>query len=550
MYRSVDMKNYLVRVMVASAVLFAGAFLLPNKALADDDTNVIDRVNVDIAASCNIAAGGGGSYSETMSSNDSVTITGNNITTSCNDGAGYALYAIGSSGDSYTASTHTDLISSLGNESNIKTDGSGTYGSSWKMKLTVVSNATLDNSYGNFQNIPGSFTKVAHYGGSTTASTVTPSYQVNVSSTQPAATYAGSVTYVLVHPSSLVAGQYNIAYNANGGSGTMTGHTNVYNFEPVTLSNSTFTAPSGYEFAGWCTSNTSQHACTGGTMYQPGDAVTSLGTANSTVTLYAIWGPPSTMQEFAANNTCASMSTGSTKTVIDDRDNTSYLVGKLADGNCWMLDNLALDLADSTVLNGMTENNTNASNTTLGYLKNGGGTTSDQYATAAVSNWTSNYSYSAPLVNATDKNTTVTSYGAGSGKVGIYYNYCAASAGSYCYGNGTSQGTSSGNATEDVCPAGWHMPSGNSSGEFGILAGYYTTTAANTDSLQYNLSTPLSGYFDYGSAYNQGSYGGWWSSTRYNNSSMYYLNVYSSNVYTTYGINRYSGSSLRCVAGV
>ena len=203
--------------------------------------------------------------------------------------------------------------------------------------------------------------------------------------------------------------------------------------------------------------------------------------------------------------------------IRDKRDEEPYCVSKLKDGNLWLLDNLRLDLSDADTLANVTETNTNASTTSLGYLKNGGGTTSDKYAITGVVEWTdsptyaSGYSYSDPLIATSgsgwSKDTTTTSYGNGSGKIGVYYNYCAASAGSYCYGNGTSWGTSSGNASEDLCPAGWRMPTGSTAGEHGILYNIYntTTTATDTASLQYNLSTPLSGSFGSGSAHNQGT---------------------------------------------
>ena len=255
--------------------------------------------------------------------------------------------------------------------------------------------------------------------------------------------------------------------------------------------------------------------------------------------------------------------TDSPTTAYDSRDEEEYKIQRLADGKCWMLDNLRLDPANSTTLNNITESNTHASATTLNYFKNGGGTTSDQYPTAKINNvaWTSssqNY-YSVPMTINTYKDTTTTSYGAGSGKIGVYYNYCAASAGSYCYGNGTSAGTSTGNATEDLCPSGWRMPGGSSTinltanpptGEFQNLYNYYSTTqtATDTNSLQYNLSLPLSGFFGDGSAYDQGSNGGWWSSTRSSNRSMYNLYVNASNVNPADYSNRSYGNSLRCVA--
>lgn len=304
------------------------------------------------------------------------------------------------------------------------------------------------------------------------------------------------------------------------------------------------------------------------------------GTYTGTVNFYAVTNPaPVTFNEAYANAgkekllgyyqmqdatpaICTAVDEGQIGEVIDTRDNSVYHIGKLADGNCWLLDNLALDLTNSTILNTMSESNTNASNTTLGYLKNGGGTTSDQYATAAVSNWTSSFSYSAPLVNLTDKDVVPTDatsaaggYKIGGYKIGGYYNFCAASAGSYCYGDGTSSGTSSGKATEDICPAGWRMPTGNTTGEYSALANaIYGSTGNTSDAIAYAnyraaLRLPLSGYIDNGSASNQGSDGYFWSSTRINNYSMYFLYVSTSSIYPANYSNRSFGRSVRCTLG-
>ena len=310
----------------------------------------------------------------------------------------------------------------------------------------------------------------------------------------------------------------------------------------VTLSSTTPTR-AGYEFKEW---NTSADGT--GTAYQPGGTYTLANGAN--LKLYAIW------ERVYLQNLSADKCTTTMSTAIDSRDGTEYHIQRLADGKCWLLDNLALDLTNPTVLNGMNENNTHASNTTLGYLKNGGGTTSDKYATAAVSNWTSSYSYSAPLVSMADKDrtapdgtssdpmqSTATSVG---WKYGGYYNYCAASAGSYCYGNGTSAGTPSGNATEDICPKGWRMPTGNS-GEYQTL---YNNASYNTyDKYREALRLPLSGYFYNGSANFQGSRGSWWSSTRLDSILMYSLYANTSNINPANLSDRYRGFSVRCVLG-
>ena len=311
-----------------------------------------------------------------------------------------------------------------------------------------------------------------------------------------------------------------------------------------------------------------------------GVTVANTSSANTTITVTGTGTLTLTGQEpplYMQDMTLADCSADG-MTVYDKRDESSYTVKKLADGYCWMTQNLALDLTALTQaqLYGTGTNAgklTNASNTTLGYLKNGGGTTSDQYPTAKLNNdaWTSssqNY-YSIPMMvssgtcnnaycvngGAADSpwsysdSTSVTINGVTSrvqGKIGIYYNFCAASAGSYCYGNGTSAGTSSGNASEDICPYGWHLPAGDTAqGSFSYL--YNTGYSANYNNFVDALSTPLSGYFYSGKAYSQGYGGRFWSYTRNSNNDMYSFRVDSSSVYLQYYSSRYNGFSVRCV---
>ena len=57
----------------------------------------------------------------------------------------------------------------------------------------------------------------------------------------------------------------------------------------------------------------------------------------------------STMQDMNSE-ICANTAEGYTKQLIDTRDNKSYWVAKLKDGDCWMTQNLALDLKADTTL--------------------------------------------------------------------------------------------------------------------------------------------------------------------------------------------------------
>lgn len=244
--------------------------------------------------------------------------------------------------------------------------------------------------------------------------------------------------------------------------------------------------------------------------------------------------------------------TGDTATLVDRRDGEEYIVSKLADGHYWMLDNLRLDPVSVPLANLL--GNTNASNTTLGYFKNGNG--SSPYPAVGV-NTTWDSEYDEPEVNTTYKDTTATSYGVGSGKRGVYYNYCAATAGSYCY----AQGQSTGDATEDVCPYGWRLPTSGDNGEYRALCTVYNgsdcgtgTTqtpmdAASTSSLQYNLSTPLAGGISAGEVIELNGNARFWSSTlrSANVSNMASLRVTPSVVVPSGGTAVRNGYSVRCI---
>ena len=262
----------------------------------------------------------------------------------------------------------------------------------------------------------------------------------------------------------------------------------------------------------------------------------------------------------AMQNLSTSNCTTTARPVYDNRDNSVYWVQQLPDGNCWMLDNLALDLTDSSIVNSLSTSNTNLYADALNYFKNGGGTTSDRFPTATNANWTSSYSYSRPLSSATYKSVTLRpssaenytgtnegAYGLGQGKIGVYYNYCAASVGYYCFGDGSSSGgTPDGDNYYDVCPAGWRMPTGGSAGEYSAL---YTTSTINSDDALYRntLSVPLSGNFNNGSG-SYGQYGYFLSSTRNQPNYMYILFNRSSGVFPANTNHpRYYGYSVRCI---
>ena len=140
------------------------------------------------------------------------------ITTLCNDGNGYAIYA---SGLSDNIPGNNVLISSVNNNHNISTGiydpGNNNNPSSWSMKLdgATINNDSGDNSptapptisptYTSYNVIPNTWTKVAEKESGTTdmikGSSFTTTYAVYTSPAQHAGTYTGQVAYLLVHGS-------------------------------------------------------------------------------------------------------------------------------------------------------------------------------------------------------------------------------------------------------------------------------------------------------------------------------------------------------------
>ena len=89
--------------------------------------------------------------------------------------------------------------------------------------------------------------------------------------------------------------KYNIAYNSNGGAGTMQTQQLTYD-TPATLSNNTFTR-TNFIFKEWNT-----NANGSGTKYNNGASVLNLSsTENATITLYAIWIPSKYTVTFNTN---------------------------------------------------------------------------------------------------------------------------------------------------------------------------------------------------------------------------------------------------------
>ena len=295
-----------------------------------------------------------------------------------------------------------------------------------------------------------------------------------------------------------------------------------------------------------------------------------------------------TMMQDMNPSACAGAIDGATKRLTDARDGKQYWIAKLKDGNCWMTQNLDLDLgvkddntdttvltpADSDVSNNWTPKRTtepagtitgaNANTETYswdlgmyvksdpdGYSDYCGGSSikglSDSTCTSAgwtdVSSMTPMADGTTNEVISTDNNTYNAHY-----LVGNLYQWNAATAGT---GGADVVGRS---ATDSICPKGWQLPTSNNSnpGSFQALMTKYSITSNTVGSTAITQS-PLyfnpSGYVRSGSLRYAGSDGYYWSSTAHSSTSNAYSLYFTSGaVSRSYGSARYYGQSVRCLA--
>ena len=194
-----------------------------------------------------------------------------------------------------------------------------------------------------------------------------------------------------------------------------------------------------------------------------------------------------------------------TKTLVDNRDDNTYTVSKLADGKCWMTQNLRII------------------NKTL---------------TPADSDVTDNYTIPASSISGFDSHDTSNAYV--DSDSGFYTWYTATAS------TGTAAMTTRGqNAASSICSKGWRLPTGGDNGEFKILYDNYNSSSV----LRSNpVNLTLSGYVGSSSRYFQGLSGNYWSSTVYLSSSAYILSLNASNVHPVLSDNMYGGFSVRCIA--
>ena len=601
-------------------------------SLASADTDVIDTIELTVPIACTMGGVGTNSHNATISPGTYSGASGNEyeagigkttLTSYCNDNNGFSIYAIGFTNDLYEGEDHTKLIGQNTNQTiSTKVYANGDTASNWSMKLTKVDNPvsgdpitynpenmTLTNSFNTWHEVPDTYTKVAEYHSSTTDPSTTDTtlgaklettYATFIASDQVADTYTGQVKYTMVHPyddqplqpQTTEAGC--IRYYPNGGNveGTM-------GCQPITASATSATllasnySRTGYGFAGW--SNGYDYATNpnqeGIEFYGPNEDITFTagqytGT-NPGLSLYAIWikSEGSIQDSTKVSQLCSSLTQSGpnvTKTLdsvsalTDQRDNETYAIAKLADGNCWMIENLRLDNQYTTgatniaLAQGYNPSFTGLADpegpalfykdvTTANSLYSTNGSTENTISGGNLASRFPRYSdvntpvdvVNRPSYPTTNSATNSTS-DASMYSYGNYYTWAAIVADTT---TNTPNNTSI--TATSICPSGWHAPrSGNksneSNNEYWLLiatginngtnpANYNSNTAPNYTGTPEgtNASNKLRAYpnnFVYaGRVYEnsvgyRGSYGRYWSSTAISNTDAYGLGFESNNV--------------------
>ena len=368
----------------------------------------------------------------------------------------------------------------------------------------------------------------------------------------------------------------------------------------------------GYGFLGW---STVENPTIGtDTIYGPMETVSGLDLSLSGMKLYAVWKEAATttvndvvtpvylqdwngcssLTQVTYNNGALTVSADSFIALKDKRDNQTYAIARLADGNCWMIENLRLE-SEGTVGNNINdpnvtnqslaqgyggtpgtygsfvglasaESNYFADNTTSNtiYKSDGANTTYDPSTSPATLEdigTGGNPGYRMPRYRNTNTSSPASSPTGGNANIysyGNYYTWAAAIADTTYYGSTNGHTT----VATSICPKGWHLPYGNSgstspnlgntSGGFYYLGVQLGATSNNGTSSKKWRSFPnnflYSGYAGISDIYDRGSNGYYWSSSAYTANGAYRLYLDSSGLYPgTNIIGKFNGFTVRCV---
>ena len=631
-------------------------FVLSSVDVSADIDASVDEINVSVPVSCSVSGAGMGTHNAEVHNGTYTSDIG--VTTLhafCNDNEGFAIYAVGYTGNTIGGADSNKLVGTPAEIGNIVTGTATSAGSpdvsNWAMKLAIIQDSgdttgtnafTIDSdtggSFSSYHAVPNSFTKVAHKNSISNMDVanggvkLTTTYAVYMAKNQPAGMYNGKVRYTLVHPATNVPNEpkscnaNTICYWPNAGNtvvDTMGDQGSVSASTGVTLWPTNFKRP-GYGFAGWSdkydwvlnendANGNGTGANAGYHIYGPMQTITFTAGQYTTkgLSLYAVWVPSAGyLQDWTCpNNTTMPISTVTALT--DIRDNDTYAVAKLADSNCWMIENLRLDYdaehnTDGSLAQGYGTSATygnfiglaepetaNFSNATIAnslYKSDGSGDIKGINGATLTDIGTTNYpGYRFPRYRNDNTNTDATinpnttvanmtgpsdngDYKANIYSYGNYYTWAAAMANTGLYNTTTADAdgyTASEAAGTSICPSGWKLPYGRSTGKGATSGGFSyldirlggtgTDSTQNTTPSGKEMSKIWRGFpnnFLYSgdsttsSAGSRGSGGYYWSSTAKDNFMSYHDVLASHSILPGTGSDiRYRGFSIRCISG-
>ncbi|MBR2998254.1 BspA family leucine-rich repeat surface protein, partial [Candidatus Saccharibacteria bacterium] len=201
---------YILTATILTSLSFVSFLFLASSSIFASDH--VSNVSVTVPVSCNISSTLDTAHTATINPGQvKADIGTTTFKVFCNDNTGYAIYAIGYSGDEYGNTNMLPTNPTTSTNPSIVT-GTATSGdtSNWAMKIAPVDGtykptieSDTNGSFSDYHIVPDTYTKVATLTTNTDftiGSSFQSTYRVFVSQTQPADTYTGKVKYTLVHP--------------------------------------------------------------------------------------------------------------------------------------------------------------------------------------------------------------------------------------------------------------------------------------------------------------------------------------------------------------
>ena len=511
-----------IPLVIISAIILS-SFHISATGSSSGSTSSTDSLSFSISSSCTLSSVVDSSHTaELINGTYTNGIGRTTITTLCNDGNGYSVYAVGYSNNEEgnnrlvnTESSNFNIVSGTAESGNT---------SNWAMSLNNLKDdpsltpptITLDYD-GIYDIVPDKWTKVASLPARATdmikGSSFTTTYAVYTSSSQYAGTYTGQVKYMLVHPSYKPA---------------------VYFMQDV---------------ASWKNLIDTDESVQAvdkrdGKSYW----VTKLKDGN-------IWMTQNLDLEIGGANT-APLNSNNTDISTTASGSGIYSAGYTEQDGVWTWTPVSTAITSNYHISDTTVSPAWGNNNTAPYSAEGGDT---YYYTSNNTNNDTRYNSLQDCKNASHTEDECKRYFAGN-----YYNWTAAIASN----NSTNISTTGTIASNSICPKGWRLPNAsqtdNVNNEFGRMlygegitaalsngnesVGYYNGVASfnKLRSNPYYFVRP--GLINGGALNDSGVIGFYWSSTVSSWANAYYLYFNGTDISPARNYVRYSGRSVRCVA--